>query len=66
MENKYNNQEKQNFIEWLNRFLKEEYKTERFYNGAWQEAIDANENGMSYELPSMYAIGNRPYTYKIS
>jgi len=54
------------FIEWLNGLLKEEFKNEKFYKAAWNEAVEKDANGASFELESRFAIDNRPYSYSIS
>jgi hypothetical protein len=54
------------FVEWLNGLLKEEFRNERFYKAAWNEAVEKDVNGMSFELEARYTLLGRPYLYRLS
>jgi len=43
------------FTDWLDRVLKDEYKTERFINTAWEFASSINDCGGQFELAAQFS-----------
>jgi len=64
MENK--ELEKKKFIEWLSGLIKDEFKTDHFFDVCWREAIEMENNGLSFEIDSHYTIKKRPYLFRLS
>ena len=58
--------EKEKFCDWLTRLLKEEFRSSDFLNASWMEAMEADANGMSYEVEPRYTLLGRPYLYRLS
>jgi len=54
------------FRAWLNGLLKDEYRTDRFFDAAWKEALECDANGRNYELEARYTLHGRPYLYRVT
>ena len=54
---------KEMFEDWLKKYVKSEYRTERFTNGAWKVALEDEANGRKFELEARFTMLGRPYIY---
>jgi len=54
------------FTDWLDRVLRDEYKTEKFINAAFAQAEAIAEIGNSwFELAQDYTKDHQPYVYSL-
>lgn len=58
--------EKAKFFEWLKGVIKEQFDHENFLENAWDDAVERDACGMSFELGACYNTCNRPLLYRLS
>ena len=54
--------EKKEFINWLNQYIKDEYKTVSYYNSFWQQTRNG-WNLENFKLKEKYTVSGEPYFY---
>jgi hypothetical protein len=55
--------DKKEFIEWLDRFLKEEHQTERYHEAAWKELEEKEACGLTFEISQFDTFDGRPHVF---